>query len=96
MEKKNRPFPANPAIVTRRYRGPDRREESGEESFEAEIRFDDRGNPVWSVQTTVPRRRKDDDTVDLLKCLDSDALALEDEEHEAGSDSSGHNPYKRG
>lgn len=96
MEKKDRPFPVNPAIVTRRYRGPDRREEGGQESFVAEIRFDEKGNPVWTVHATVPRRRKGDNTVDLLKCLDSDALALEDGESEAGSDSSGYDPYGRG
>jgi hypothetical protein len=32
---------------------------------------------VLEVRTDVPRRREDDHTIDLLKCLDADALKLE-------------------
>jgi hypothetical protein len=35
---------------------------------------------VLEVRTDVPRRREDDNTIDLLKCLDADALNLEIED----------------
>jgi hypothetical protein len=44
------------------------------------VKFDAKGNPVLEVRTDVPRHREDDKTIDLLKCLDADALGLELEE----------------
>lgn len=63
------------------FAGEDRRDHDAEqdEQIESRVRFDAKGNPVWEVRTDVPRRRKDDNTVDLLKCLDDDSLALADD-----------------
>lgn len=67
---------------TDEFPGQDRRDhEAGQdEHVESRVRFDAKGNPVWEVRTDVPRRRKDDNTIDLLKCLDDDSLALADDE----------------
>jgi hypothetical protein len=43
------------------------------------VTFDAKGDPVWEWRVEARRRRKDDSTVDLLKCLDLDGLRLEDE-----------------
>jgi hypothetical protein len=65
-------------IITDTYRGPDRRrQEDDEDTISKEIRFDEQGNSVLDVRTEVPRRREDDDTVDLIESLDADALGLE-------------------
>jgi hypothetical protein len=70
--------------VTRTYRGPDRRDPNNTDDSQVSrsIKFDEKGNPVLEVRTDVPRRREDDRTIDLLKCLDADSLglALEDDE----------------
>ena len=80
---KKEEFAADAKVVSRTYRGPDRRDpEHGDDSkVERTVKFDAKGNPVLEVRTDVPRRRGDDDTIDLLKCLDADALnlTLEDE-----------------
>ena len=63
------------------------------------IKFDDKGNAVleWTIDT--PRRRQEDDTIDLLECLDPDGLSLADDVdpppngRDAGSD--GFNPYDK-
>ena len=65
------------------YGGPDRRDpEAPEPKVSRTIRFDAKGNPVLEVRADVPRRRDGDDTIDLLKCLDADALdlAIEDDD----------------
>ena len=93
----DRPFPANPEITTFRYRGPDRRENEAPQEQEkafGEVKFDSKGNPVWETRVDVPRRRKEDDTIDLLKCLDDESLSLADEQ-QAAPDAEGYNPYRR-
>jgi hypothetical protein len=81
---KHKNFGKDANVITRRYRGPDRRkpdQSSDEPEVERTVRFDDKGNPVLDVRTNAPRRREDDKTVDLLKCLDGDieGLALEED-----------------
>jgi hypothetical protein len=56
-----------------------------------DIHFDAKGNPVWEVRVETPGRRADDDTIDLLECLDAD-LFLEPDEDEP-QDRDGYNPY---
>ena len=46
-------------------------------SISRQVVFDDKGNSILDVQVNVPRRRKDDMTIDLLECLDADSLGLE-------------------
>jgi hypothetical protein len=46
---------------------------------------------VWRVRVDVPRRRKDDDTIDMLKRLEVDSLSLADDEN--GPSDSGYDPY---
>ena len=81
-EKKPR-FAENSEVETFRYRGPDRRDNETEEQLDdmlsRQIRFDAKGNPVLDVRTNVPRRREEDDTIDLLKCLDNSQLSIEED-----------------
>lgn len=81
-EKKAR-FAENSEIETFRYRGPDRRDDDTEEKLDEllsrQVRFDAKGNPVLDVRTNVPRRREEDDTIDLLKCLDNSQLSIEED-----------------
>ncbi len=72
-------FAADAKEDSRTYGGPDRRDPDQKENSKVErtIKFDAKGNPVLEVRTDVPRRRGDDDTIDLLKCLDADALNLQ-------------------
>ena len=97
-------FAATAPVVTRRYRGPDRRlSHKNTEDVAVDVRFDAKGNPVWEMRATGPRHRKDDDTLDLLKCLNVDSLSIDG--GEAGDDAggnrtargrdSGYNPYER-
>jgi hypothetical protein len=92
---KDKPFPANPKIVTSRYRGPDRRgrypDEETDTQPSGEVVFDAKGNPVWRVRVDVPRRRKDDDTIDMLKRLEVDSLSLADDDN--GPSDAGYDPY---
>ena len=82
-------FAANAKVVSRSYRGPDRRdpEQAASSRVERTVKFDAKGNPVLEVRTDVPRRRGDDKTIDLLKCLDADALnlRLEDDDKAPGT-----------
>jgi len=93
--KPDKSFPRNPEIATFRYRGPNRRHqadtEPAAEKPSGEVKFDAKGNPVWEIRIDVPRRRKEDDTVDLLKCLDSDSLSIVDDPNHIGPP--GYNPY---
>ena len=58
-----------------------------------EVGFDAKGNGVWEWKTEEPRRREDDPTIDLIKCLDIDALTLaEDSDQEPPEN---FNPYQR-
>ncbi len=79
---KTKDFAADAPVVSRTYRGPDRRDPDQVENSTVErtIKFDAKGNPVLEVRTDAPRRREDDNTIDLLKCLDADALKLEVED----------------
>jgi hypothetical protein len=54
------------------------------------VTYDAKGDPVWEWRVDVPRRRQDDPTIDLLKCLDVDELRLEDDGKEVDE---GINPY---
>jgi hypothetical protein len=61
------------------------------ESTQGKLTYDAKGNPVWEWRENLPRRRHDDSTVDMLKCLDSGALTLaEDADEDHGK---GVNPY---
>ena len=76
-------FAAKAEITTFRYRGPDRREEnadSSDEEISRQVRFDAKGNPILDVRTNVTRRREDDDTIDLIECLDADKLDFQIDE----------------
>jgi hypothetical protein len=79
---KTEDFAADAKVVSRTYRGPDRRDPDQKENSRVErtVKFDAKGNPVLEVRTDVPRRRGDDNTIDLLKCLDADALNLQIED----------------
>jgi hypothetical protein len=98
---KNRSSPgfSPPEIATPTYRGADRRRRQRDESedhFSGRVRFDPRGNPIWEARVDVIRRRRDDKTVNLLKCLENDRLALEEERvksEEELSLESGYDPY---
>lgn len=79
----DKPSSSEPEVVTPTYSGPDRRKNDSDDDqrLRKRVRFDDRGNPVWELRVDdVPRRRKDDSTVDLLKCLDPDSLSLVDDD----------------
>ena len=64
------------------YIGPNRRDPKGKDDkkISREYKFDDKGNSVLEVRTDARRRRLDDDTIDLLECLDVDDVKLELEE----------------
>ena len=83
MSNTKKPFPSNPEIETFRYRGPNRRENSSldpaEADLSAEVSFDSKGNPVLDIRTDASRRRTDDETLDLLKCLENSSLSIDDE-----------------
>lgn len=74
------------------HAGTERRTDSADHpETHTEIRFDDKGNPVWEVRADTPRRRKDDDTIDLLKTLDVESLSLEGDEEQ--TEVPGYDPY---
>jgi hypothetical protein len=99
-KKKDKPFPADPEVVTFRYRGPDRRDDQPEAKADVpphgklgDVKFDAKGNPVLHLRADEPRRRKDDDTIDLLKRLELESLALADDD--AVQQVIGYDPYGR-
>lgn len=55
-------------------------ENEEDQEASSRVRFDAKGNPVFEIRTNTPRRRKDDDTIDLLKCLENDSLTLADDD----------------
>lgn len=76
------------------YKGPERRRRPSDEvEVRHEVRFDAKGNPVWEVRVDSPRRRKDDDTFNLLKCLDTEDLSLEVEDEDDADEDSGTGAY---
>lgn len=77
---KNKDFAKDAKIVTRTYRGPDRRskdQETADLEFSQRLRVDAKGNSVLDVRPRAPRRRDQDHTVDLIKCLDAAIADLE-------------------
>lgn len=90
-DKHDKRPPDGPDVDTGTYRGPDRRHVVEDERTAVEVRFDAKGNPVWRIRSDIPRRREKDDTLDLLKCLDNETLALEDDTLE--QDGSAFDPY---
>jgi hypothetical protein len=95
VSKEKKPFPSNPKIVTRTYRGPDRRGRYPEDTSSGEVEFDDKGSPVWRLKT-IRLRRKDDDTLNLKKALEVDSLSLEGDEPEPKPlKEAGYDPYSR-
>ena len=86
-------------IVTPKNREHDRRVAdpvSNEPVPSVRVDHDSRGSTVLNVTTVTPRRRADDDTVNLQKLLDVDSLSIDDDDGplEDGSDESsdGGNP----
>ncbi len=76
---------------------------SGKPKAEGSVRFDSRGNAVWELRLDeeTPRRREEDPTVDLLKCLDIDGLEIKDEEDQPSTEADKkekkkYSPYSRG
>lgn len=70
---------------------PEVRVESLRGSEHGKLTYDAKGNPVWEWRANAPRRRQDDSTIDMLKCLDSETLTLaEDPDEDRGQ---GFNPY---
>jgi hypothetical protein len=61
------------------------------------VGFDAKGNAILEWRTDLPARRAEDDTVDYLQALDSDALRLAEEPGiaEPKSKSAGYNPYNK-
>ena len=82
---KNKPISCDSKTSASRVRGPDRRDESEEQEEKLQtsssVRFDEQGNPVLEIRAAVQRRRKDDNTIDLLKCLDDESLSLADDDN---------------
>ena len=68
-------------VITPSYRGPDRRSHDQAQE-DAEIYQTVISNPagdvILDVRTNARRRREDDMTVNLLKCLDIAELGIED------------------
>ena len=81
---KDKPSPCDPKIAASSGQASDRRRESAEQDEKQQlssgVHFDAKGNPVLEIRAEAPRRRKDDDTIDLLKCLDDESLSLVDED----------------
>jgi hypothetical protein len=68
-------------IITPGYRGPDRRThdqaQQDAEIYQTVI-SNAAGDVILDVRTNARRRREDDMTVNLLKCLDISDLSIED------------------
>jgi hypothetical protein len=59
---------------------------------------DDKGDAIWEWRVDVPLRRDEDETINLLKCLEDVDLELADSDDVAESKdpAGGYNPYNRG
>lgn len=91
-----KPPPLDAESAPEEYSGPERRKRPADAiDVRREIRFDAKGNPVWEVRVESPRRRRDDETFDLLKCLDADELSLELEDGDEEAPDGGYELYKR-
>ena len=74
-------FSKNAEIITGSYRGPDRRDSDKDEDeavISRRVSFDSKGNPILDIRTNALRRREDDMTINLLKCLDISELDFDD------------------
>ena len=93
--KKNTPPP--PAISTSTYRGADRRDPKAKNGPVGRVVFDEKGNAVWHAEDDVPRRRRDDSTINERNRFDLDSLSLQDdaasEASEESSPSETYDPY---
>lgn len=69
-----------------------------DEILGVDVSFDDKGDPVWRARVEAKRRRRDDETIDTLKCLDVESLTLEGEDSFQGeqgtSTGGGYCPYE--
>ena len=77
---KHKNFAMHAEIKTRSYRGHDRRrkeQDPSELKVTRHVRFDDRGNPVMDLETNTPRRRRDDEAIDMIECLAGENPDLE-------------------
>lgn len=57
------------------------------------VSYDAKGNPVWEWRVNVQRRRRDDTTVNMLKCLDTTELRLLEDTDEGRDADRGIDPY---
>jgi hypothetical protein len=75
----------------------DLRVESLKGNVYSTVGFDAKGNAILEWRTDIPGRRADDETLNYLKALDSDALHLAEDSGiaEPKSKSSGYNPYDK-
>jgi hypothetical protein len=101
MPTKSNKKQSPPPISTPTYRGPDRRDGIADDEFEVlggDVSFDVKGDPVWRARVEAQRRRRDDQTIDTLKCLDAESLTLEGEDSFQGeqgtSTGGGYSPYE--
>jgi hypothetical protein len=75
----------------------ERRRNTKPPEAQRKIKFDDKGNAILDWSTDTPRRREEDNTIDLLECLSPDGLSLTDEPEEPSTkpDRGGFNPYDK-
>lgn len=92
---------APPAQERRRRRASDRSGSTDSDTVRSltqsefgTVRFDPRGNAQWEWRVETPRRRKEDDTIDLLECLDPN-LSLSEDDGAGEEPSGGFNPYDK-
>jgi hypothetical protein len=92
-----RSTPPPPAISTPTYRGPDRRDPDAKDVPVGRVVFDEKGNAVWHAEDNVPRRRRDDSTINERNRFDVSSLSLRDEasseESENSSPGETYDPY---
>jgi hypothetical protein len=85
--------------------GPGRKDSSGslkvtsvKGSVYGKVGRDDKGDAIWEWRVDVPLRRDEDETINLLKCLEDVDLKLADSDEVADTKdpAGGYNPYNRG
>ena len=83
MSAKNNNKQSPAPISTPTYRGQDRRDVIADDDIEVlggNVSFDEKGDPVWRARVEAPRHRRDDETIDTLKCLNAESVTLEGED----------------